>query len=174
MVRNWIWVIVSVLAMIFTSPGMSRSGDTRMPSLVVIDALSHLFDAAEFDHDLHLDFAESCSECHHHTTGTDVTDGRCLPCHDGSEALDTVACGKCHVAQPFSAEYLRKRQVEGSFYHIDKPGLKAAYHLNCLQCHMEMGGPEGCQDCHTRNETGEAFYYSGRFMPAGKQSGDGH
>jgi hypothetical protein len=43
-------------------------------------------------------------------------------------------------------------------FHTDTPGLKAAYHWNCVNCHEDMGGPTECQDCHARTPEGDAFY----------------
>jgi hypothetical protein len=43
-------------------------------------------------------------------------------------------------------------------YHVDMPGLKAAYHWNCVGCHEVMDGPTGCQDCHARTVEGDTFY----------------
>ena len=30
----------------------------------------------------------------------------------------------------------------------DKPGLKAAYHRQCMGCHEQMDLKVGCEDCH--------------------------
>ena len=174
MPANWKWIMAVVAAAALISPTVIFSGSSEVPSSVSLDTLSRLYDGVEYDHDLHLDVAEECSECHHHTLGTPVTDKSCIPCHRNSGMTESVRCGGCHAAQPFSAEYLLEKEEKIDLYHFDKPGLKAAYHLNCLQCHMEMGGPEGCQDCHTRNDTGDAFYFSGRYAPEGKLPGKGH
>ncbi len=174
MFGNWKWVFVLAVTLALTVPAATQGSSAEMPASVLLDSLSHLFDGAEFDHNLHLDIAEDCADCHHHTTGTGVSDPVCIPCHDrGAEAV-SVACRDCHEADPFSAESLREKDKRKDDYHFDKPGLKAAYHLNCLQCHVEMGGPEGCQDCHERNADGDAFYYSGPFSPKGEQASKGH
>ena len=72
--------------------------------------------------------------------------------------------------QPFSAASLREK--DPNTYHTGKPGLKAAYHLNCLGCHEKNGGPTGCTDCHTRTVEGDKFYRAGEYAP--KKSAGGH
>ena len=51
-------------------------------------------------------------------------------------------------------------------FHIEKPGLKGAFHLNCVGCHQEMEGPTGCEECHTMSETGEKRFNTGRYTPS--------
>jgi hypothetical protein len=118
-----------------------------------------------FDHSMHVDLGESCAVCHHHGTGAPVQDENCARCHSNAEKTTVVTCKECHPVDPFSAEYLRERELDVNLYHRDKPGLKAAYHQNCMGCHEQMGGPTGCQDCHTRNEAGDALFHAGAFAP---------
>jgi len=99
----------------------------------------------------------ACVQCHHHTTGGEVTDPNCLRCHAKSGEANTVSCQECHSSDRFSKEDLSKRD-NPSLYHIDKPGLKGAYHLNCVGCHQQTGGPTGCQDCHTMTEAGKRCF----------------
>jgi len=107
--------------------------------------------------------------------GIPATDERCARCHGSEEiVLENIACVDCHSVEPFSAEYLSGKEAEEGLYHIDKPGLKAAYHLNCLNCHVEMGGPEGCEDCHERTELGDSFYRSGSYAPKGGKGESTH
>ena len=36
---------------------------------------------------------------------------------------------------------------------MDKPGLKVAYHRQCIGCHIEMNiQKQGCTDCHAEKE----------------------
>lgn len=129
-----------------------------MPEQASLDTLAKLFDGVEFDHAMHTDLGEDCSACHHHTTGTGTTDERCISCHADSDEVASVACNACHVADPFSAEYINRKSLNLYQYHVDMPGLKAAYHWNCVGCHEAMDGPTGCQDCHARTAEGDAFY----------------
>ncbi len=91
------------------------------PGITVIDGLSSLYGPVRFDCKAHAEMAMiggGCAVCHHHETGKKVN--RCSACH----------------GSPLS---------EGG---ISKPGLKAAYHGQCLDCHRETGSGIGCSFCH--------------------------
>lgn len=144
------------------------------PARVTIDQLRSSFAAVDFDHAAHVDMGTDCADCHHHTTGTKVKKPECLKCHDSAVAGTTVACRDCHPAQPYTAEFLRKKAEDRNRYHLDKPGLKGAYHRNCVGCHQEMGGPTGCLACHPRTEAGDKLYRTGKFSPAPRHNATGH
>ena len=60
----------------------------------------------------------------------------CQTCHhNGGDEIH--ACKDCHDS-PFNPG------------NSSKPGLKAAYHQRCMECHTEdfRGGPESCGECH--------------------------
>jgi hypothetical protein len=60
-----------------------------------------------------------CSGCHHEST----------------PGTRPPPCSSCHDKEGEST--------------VDKPGLKDAYHRQCLGCHQEMGlAQQGCTDCH--------------------------
>ncbi|UCF91084.1 MAG: hypothetical protein JSW39_22825 [Desulfobacterales bacterium] len=64
----------------------------------------------------------------------------CQGCHHNSPAaLKPPACVSCH-GQPFNAK------------DLSKPGLMAAYHRQCMECHQEMGIAKpvatDCTGCH--------------------------
>lgn len=149
--------LTTVLALIAVG---SSTHAADIPEQVSINTMSVLFDGVEFDHAMHTELGEDCSVCHHHTTGTGTSDERCVSCHANSEEVATVGCRDCHTADPFSAEHINRRSQEIFQFHIDVPGLKAAYHWNCLGCHEKMDGPTGCQDCHARTPAGDAFYHA--------------
>lgn len=140
--------------------GVSAAQDP--PQTVTIDRLAQYFSGVTFDHRMHQEVT-GCFGCHHHTTG-DGAEPQCAGCHQGRK-FSTVACRDCHVAEPFSAVALREKEQDRARYHIDKPGLKGAYHRNCLGCHEEVGGPLGCEDCHAKTAAGDALYYSGSQAP---------
>ena len=147
------------------------------PDSVEIDALAQLYEPVAFDHVMHVEVVgDDCAACHHHSTGTPVTDSKCAKCHADSGPTDEVACQECHPVKRFEAEYLKKLDDDNSLYHVGKPGLKGAYHLKCMGCHQEMGAPNGCQDCHARTDAGDKVFHSGNYAPApGKKSaGGGH
>lgn len=135
------------------------------PDTIVIDTLAQLFEPVSFDHDMHVEIANSCATCHHHTTGTPVEDTNCARCHANSGPTAEVACQDCHAAKRFEADYLNKLDEDNTIYHVDKVGLKGAYHIRCMNCHEEMGAPNGCQDCHTRTGAGDKFYHEGDYAP---------
>ncbi|MDF1580394.1 MAG: cytochrome c3 family protein [Desulfuromonadales bacterium] len=145
---------VSILA----TGSLSLAGD--MPEQVSLDTMVKYFSGVKFDHAMHTELGEDCSRCHHHTTGTGTTDSRCVSCHADSDGVANVACRDCHVVDPFSAEHLNQKALSRYQFHIDKPGLKAVYHWNCVGCHETMSGPTGCQTCHTRTPDGDAFFHA--------------
>jgi hypothetical protein len=172
------WIVGPVVALMlclpFTGHGDSNGEVGQLPEMVTLDSLAQLNEGAEFDHDMHLDIASDCTVCHHHAAGVPTTNELCARCHGPEDVLESEACESCHLADPFSAETITTKETDPLTYHIDKPGLKAAYHLNCLNCHDEMGGPVGCEDCHERTEAGDAFYHSGKFAPSGEGASSAH
>jgi hypothetical protein len=64
----------------------------------------------------------------------------CVGCHHHSPAgARPPPCRSCHSQ---AADATR-----------DRPGLKAAYHRQCLGCHIDMGvSKQGCTDCHAVKE----------------------
>ncbi|WP_243370504.1 cytochrome c3 family protein [Geotalea sp. SG265] len=159
---NW---VKPMLLMIALAAIPSVSLGAGLPDRIALDSLKNLYDSVQFNHAGHIRLLKDCAGCHHHTTGNLVEDANCVRCHQNSSETKVVACRGCHAAQPFSAEAQRKKQAEMKLYHQDKPGLKGAYHLNCMGCHQKMGGPTGCKDCHPMNKTGEALYNTGSFAP---------
>ena len=144
------------------------------PDNVTIDVLANYYEPVEFDHAMHIDLAEDCSVCHHHTTGTGTTDLYCSRCHSEFKELVKVSCQDCHSAQPFAAEAIQM-QSKLDLFHSDINGLKGAYHQNCLGCHQQMDGPVGCEDCHAKTEAGEKLFRSGQFAPeAPEHAAAGH
>ena len=54
-------------------------------------------------------------------------------------ALETTRCSACHQ-DAFNPD------------HPERIGLKAAYHLQCMQCHTEKNkGPVDCTGCHQKH-----------------------
>jgi class III cytochrome C family protein len=156
------WLIGGILMLALSAvPPVCRG--MNMPDSIALDSLVQLYDKVKFDHARHINLIKDCAECHHHTTGTLVENPNCIRCHKNSSETTVVACKGCHLAQPFSAETVSEKN--NKLYHQDKPGLKGAYHQNCMGCHTKMGGPTGCLDCHPRNKAGDALYNSGANAP---------
>ncbi|MEJ2471837.1 MAG: cytochrome c3 family protein [Desulfuromonadales bacterium] len=149
----------------------ASSAFDEIPEQVTIDPLSQYFGAVEFDHEMHTELGEDCSVCHHHTTGTGTSDERCVRCHADSPEVAVVGCSDCHVTSPYSAEQIHREAADVYQFHIDKPGLKAAYHWNCRGCHEAMDGPVGCEDCHALTPEGDAFYHKDALTSTAEQGG---
>lgn len=103
--------------------------------VILLDMLSDVKDVKDhfgpvpFDHSGHARWAEiagGCVICHHYTP----------------EGVAHPACRSCH---------------EVSFRHQDmrKPGLKGAYHRQCLGCHLEWSHETACDVCHLSRVGGE-------------------
>jgi Class III cytochrome C family len=142
------------------------------PETLTIESMANLYGPVEFNHLMHTEYA-SCEECHHHTTGDKVVDPNCARCHSNSGEGDEITCTGCHETNRFNKDYLKTLESP-TLYHIDKPGLKGAYHLNCIGCHEIISGPTGCQECHTMTEAGEKMFNTGAFAPAKGTSPSGH
>jgi hypothetical protein len=99
-----------------------RQPDDFGPNVVILDALSRDYLPVPFDHDGHARMAamgSGCATCHHHTP-TGERPPACAACHDPT--------------------------VEGT--DPRKPGLKGAYHQQCLNCHREWIDETACEICH--------------------------
>lgn len=162
-----------ILALFFISAPAFGVGD-EPPASVMIDSLSHLFEGVEFDHELHVEVTEGCAVCHHHRFGSEAEEERCAKCHSECRGTFSPTCSDCHVAEPFTGKHIRKMEADPNRYHIDVTGLKAAYHLKCLNCHIEEGAPSECVDCHQRTDAGNRFYRSGKYAPTGGNAGKEH
>jgi len=144
--------------LVFLAQGAGAANDTG-PETAELGSLADYYRPVEFNHAMHVELVDSeCARCHHHTTGAAPLEPRCLECHKGGQKGPAIACRDCHPAQRFSAEYLNELDANPQLYHLDKPGLKGAYHRKCLGCHRENGGPTGCQDCHERTPAGDALF----------------
>jgi predicted CXXCH cytochrome family protein len=117
---------------------LPETGDAY-PETVVIDGLADAYEASRLPHAkivsrldsivresplaqrFHGDTETLCAGCHHHSP-VGTRPPPCRSCHDVS-------------AHPTR----------------DMPGLKAAYHRQCVGCHQEMAiDKQGCTDCHAR------------------------
>ena len=145
-----------------------------LPDVVVLDRIVKFYDSVEFDHAGHLDLADGCASCHHHTTGSAPESESCATCHREGEPTATVQCADCHAADPFTAEYLAAQESGPQWFHVDKPGLKGAYHRSCLGCHQKVGGPTGCQDCHSRTAAGDVLFSAQAGQGATTGAAGGH
>lgn len=159
----------AVLLLVGTLPVAGRAGMEQLdaPETVTIDALANLYQPVEFSHKRHSKLAP-CKDCHHHTTGHQDMDPNCVRCHAHSPEAATVSCKQCHTSRQFYPEQVAAAD-NPNLYHIDKPGLKGAYHLNCVPCHVAKNAPSHCEGCHALTDAGRRFFHLGD-QPQGKAS----
>lgn len=114
-----------------------------IPEDVTIGTLSKRFEPVEFPHGVHVerlrsDIAESAMATHFHGH----EDAVCQGCHHHTPiGAKPPKCGNCH-GQPFN--------TSDPF----RPGLLAAYHLQCNECHrnMDIMDASDCEVCHAKKE----------------------
>jgi hypothetical protein len=126
------------------------------PETVTMDTMANLYEPVVFSHKRHVRLAR-CKDCHHHTTGELNTDPNCIRCHTHSPRSKKIACSDCHSPRQFYPEQLSAATAP-NIYHIGKPGLKGALHLNCIPCHQEKNAPTGCEGCHAMTKAGRDFF----------------
>ena len=98
------------------------------PDVVYLDQLSDQYVPVVFAHKLHAEMAQmghGCESCHHYSPETHIPP--CKECHHG----------------PFNPKNLRQ------------PGLKGAYHRQCMECHVEWSHDTACIFCHARKVAGQ-------------------
>jgi len=98
------------------------------PNKVILDELVDLYVGVSFDHSTHAKMAgmaNGCESCHHY----------------GEPGQPIQACSTCHPA-------------EIAHEDIAQPGLKGAYHRQCLGCHQEWDRDTACEVCHEKRAGG--------------------
>jgi len=94
-----------------------------MPHLKILARLDAPIRASRLARQFHGTVEAMCAGCHHHSPAGERPP-RCAACH-GPTAAATM----------------------------DKPGLKVAYHRQCIGCHQRMGiDKQGCTDCHAERK----------------------
>jgi len=98
----------------------------RGPDVVIMNELEAVYQPVPFDHQGHAKMAEmtrGCATCHHHSPAD----------------RPPPACKSCH-------------EVSTAGTDIHKPGLKGAYHQQCLNCHRQWMNERDCDACHLPKE----------------------
>jgi hypothetical protein len=96
-------------------------------SVMVLDDMEKVYEPVYFNHDKHAQMSEmggGCEDCHHF-----------IPPTSGHPA-----CEECH----------RPEGLKGKI----QPGLKAAYHQQCLNCHSAWDTDVHCEFCHRKKVGG--------------------
>ena len=91
------------------------------PDSMLLSELADTYEPVHFNHRLHAGMAEmhdSCSTCHHYSPKGKIP-----------------ACKECHTPN-------------GDPTNLRQPGLKGAYHRQCLSCHREWSHDTKCVVCH--------------------------
>jgi hypothetical protein len=95
--------------------------DSAGPATSILYHLTDMYVPVKFSHKEHTQYSKNCSECHHHQ----------------SDVEKTPACRECHGI--------------ASSATLSKPGLKGAYHRQCMNCHRSLSaGPLACEACHAK------------------------
>lgn len=100
------------------------------PDIVILDELENLYEPVKFSHKLHADMANmngGCVSCHHFTP-TNEAHPPCKSCHSPQVLHD----------------------------HVEQPGLKGAYHRQCINCHRDWSKETDCEICHALKAKKEA------------------
>lgn len=109
-------------SMVISSPATATPRAQEFPNVDQAHYLANAFGPAKFAAHEMSPNVISCQTCHHHSP-----DGQPQP------------CSACH-SEPFDGTAM------------DRPGLKAAYHQRCTDCHKEaFAGPMTCTNCHSEN-----------------------
>ncbi len=90
------------------------------------EPFSDLYAPVRFMHLKHAAVIGDCTKCHHYRP-------------EDPNAPEIVKCSACHQ-KPFNPDM------------PERPGLKAAYHRQCMECHKTVDkGPVDCIGCHGKN-----------------------
>ncbi len=109
-------------SMVISSPATATPRTQEFPNVDQAHYLANVYGPAKFAAHEMSPNVISCQTCHHHSPN-----GQPQP------------CSSCH-SEPFDGTAM------------EKPGLKAAYHQRCADCHKEaFSGPMTCTNCHSEN-----------------------
>ncbi|MFH1885963.1 MAG: sulfate respiration complex hexadecaheme cytochrome HmcA [Pseudomonadota bacterium] len=127
------------------SPSTTLPGLESIPETVTIGSISDEYEPSRFPHrKIVLALAEKVKDSR--LAGAFHKDplALCAGCHHNSEpSITPPKCGSCH-GKPFS-------ELTG-----DRPGMKGAFHIQCITCHQKMGiekpAATSCLECHAKKE----------------------
>lgn len=89
-----------------------------IPGIIQLDRIKNLYEPVIFDHQNHAKMGNMGKGC--------------LECHHYSSPKDISPCWECHSDPKTLAQ----------------PGLKGAYHRQCMGCHQNWSHSTACENCH--------------------------
>ncbi len=104
-------------------PRATKAEVAMGPEEVVINEIEYEYEGVVFNHKRHAEMT--------------AVDKGCQSCHHFQEAGGISSCKSCHD---------RGSMEE----HLEQPGLKGAYHRQCLGCHQEWSHDTQCNLCHEK------------------------
>jgi hypothetical protein len=144
-VRLIAFILAGVLGMVPTSAYAQPA-----PDVVMLDELVSVYEPVPFNHKAHASMAEmwrGCETCHHRTPAVALTVAASQPAglmsraRTQANATNVPGCKECHEVGQVKTD-------------IRVPNLKGAYHRQCLNCHRDWAGENGCAACHRERRTG--------------------
>lgn len=96
------------------------------PNVAILDQISDMYSPVRFDHKHHAEMVgmgQGCRQCHHYSP-----EGKIPPCRE------------CH------------NEIASGTDNLSKPGLKGAFHRQCMGCHREWSHATECVICHVPTE----------------------
>ncbi|MFW5739553.1 MAG: sulfate respiration complex hexadecaheme cytochrome HmcA [Myxococcota bacterium] len=93
-------------------------GPAKLPHRLIVERLDRIARNDGLAARFHGNVETLCAGCHHHSP----------------VGMRPPKCASCHAAD--------NEEVR------DRPGLKAAFHRQCIECHQQMDIKAGCTDCH--------------------------
>lgn len=118
-------IVTAAAVLVGEIPEPRTPTNVHPPAVVVLDQLEDLYGPVTFDHLGHAgmaDMGNGCAACH----------------HNSPESTAHPACRECHPS--------------GAPVSPTQPGLKGAYHRQCLSCHTEWNHRAACNTCHLPKE----------------------
>lgn len=110
--------------------GAPTQSSSEAPDVFLLDQLTEIYVPVVFPHKLHAAMTEM--------------GGGCIVCHHRNPPGPILACRECH-GEPSNP------------VNLGQPGLKGAYHRQCLGCHREWTHDTECVVCHAKREPGMVF-----------------
>lgn len=121
MIPAMLTILASCLALGMPGQTATNGADTG-PDTIVLDQVPGCYGSVFFDHRLHVQMSaigDGCTHCH----------------HDAAKGAPIQPCRACH--EPITAAVTS-----------DVPGLRGAYHRQCLGCHRDWAHANACGYCH--------------------------